>query len=287
MVASPCIAASAVEVDLGAIDTLPPAKGGSAGAPIELRPPAAIRAAIAKREAARRAAAERDAQRARRARAAEERRRADVARKAAAKRRAAEDRRKADAARRAGQARERAEQARSQAEQRKMAAREKARKAAEASARATARSKDLPKAETGIAVKSANKSERVAPPAAGEPAAEQPAAGKPAARSANRAPSGGKARIAFAKGSSQLSAAARRNMTPVIQGLSRNAESRLVIYAYASGDKARRLSLSRALAVRLHLIKSGIQGTRAEVRALGSNTAEKPVDRVDLVLVGR
>ncbi len=85
--ATPSLAASAVEIDLGAIDTLPPAKGGSAGAPIELKPPAAIRAEIVKREAARRAAARR---------AAEERKRADTARKAAAKRRAAEERRKAD-----------------------------------------------------------------------------------------------------------------------------------------------------------------------------------------------
>ena len=76
-------------------------------------------------------------------------------------------------------------------------------------------------------------------------------------------------------------------MKPVIQSLSRNSNSRLVIYAYAGGAKARRLSLSRALAVRLHLIKGGIQGTRAEVRALGSNTTEKPIDRVDLVLVGQ
>jgi len=82
--ATPSLADSVVEVDLGAIDTLPPARRGSAGVPIELRPPAAIRAEIAKREAAQRAAAQR---------AATEREQADIARKAAIKRRAEQDRR--------------------------------------------------------------------------------------------------------------------------------------------------------------------------------------------------
>lgn len=278
MVATPSLGASAVKVDLGAIDTLPPAKGGSAGAPIELRPPAAIRAEIARREAARRIAEER---------AAKDRKRADIARKAAAKRRAAQDRRKKAAARRAEEARRRAEAGRKEAERRKMAADEKARKAGEARARAAAQPKDLRKAAPKVAVKSANKSERVAPPAASKPTASKPTASKSAGQTANRPPAPGKTRISFAEGSTQLTAAARQNMTPIIQSLSRNANSRLVIYAYAGGEKARRLSLSRALAVRRHLIKAGIQGTRAEVRALGSNTPEKPVDRVDLVLVGQ
>ncbi len=274
MAATPSLAASAVEVDLGAIDTLPPIKGGSAGAPIELNPPAAIRAEIARREAARRAADRR---------AAKERARTETSRKMAAERRAAEENRKAAAARRAGQARQRAEAARKTAEQRKMAADEKARKANAASAaRAAAQPKALRKAEPEVAVKSANKSERVVPAAAGKPAVSSPAP-----QTSNRPPAAGKTRIAFAKGSAQLTAAARKNMAPVIESLSRNAKSRLVIYAYAGGEKARRLSLSRALAVRLHLIKAGIQGTRAEVRALGGKTTEKPVDRVDLVLMGR
>jgi len=277
MAASPALGASAVKVDLGAIDTLPPARAGSAGAPLELTPPAAIRAEIARRAAARRTAEERAAAR----RITEER---------AAARRIAEARQRAE------QSRRRAEAGRKEAEQRKMAADEQARKASEARARAAAQPKDLRKPAPKLAAKSANKSERMAPPAAGKPAT-----GKPAGQTANRAPSAGKTRIAFAKGSTRLTVAARKNMAPIIESLSRNAGSRLVIYAYASGGKAgasgekagagggkaRRLSLSRALAVRRHLIEAGIQGTRAEVRALGSNTTEKPLDRVDLVLVGR
>lgn len=257
MTAAPTLAASAVEVDLGAIDTLPPAKGGSAVSPIELTPPAAIRAEIARREAARRAADRRAATQ----RAALERKQAAAARKQATARRAEADR--------------------EEARQRKMAAQEKARK--ERAARAAGRPKELQKTEPRVAVaKSANKSESVAPPAAGKPSA-----GDPAPLTAKRAPSAGKTRITFAKGSTQLSAAAKQNMAPVIRSLSQNAKTRLVIYAYAGGKKARRLSLSRALAVRRHLIKAGIEGTRAEVRALGATTTEKPLDRADLVLVGQ
>ncbi|MHA1536513.1 MAG: hypothetical protein ACTSUD_03070 [Alphaproteobacteria bacterium] len=288
---APSLAASAVEIDLGVIDTLPPPKGKSAGVPVELTPPASIRAEIARREAAQRVAAERAGKaRAAKERAADKRRQEEIARKSAAERRA-------------GEARQRAEAERREAERRKRAADEKARKAAEARARARNRAggqpKQLGRSGSGVAVKSANKSERVAPPpalaskpAASNPAPGNPAAGKPAPGkapplTATRTQAPGKTRIAFAKGSNQLTAAARQSLTPVIESLSKNAGSRLVIYAYAGGEKARRRSLSRALAVRLHLIKAGIQGTRAEIRALGGNTKEKPVDRVDLVLVGR
>jgi len=260
---NPALAAPAVEVDLGAIDTLPPAKGGSAGSPIELTPPASIRAKIARQEAAKRAADQR---------AAEARKRSETAQKAEASRRAAEENKRSAAARRAEEARRSAGASRKAAEQRRMAADEKARRAAEA--RATAQPKELRK--------SANKSERVAPPAAKEPVANNPAP-----QAASKPSASGKTRLMFAKGSSQLTSAARRNLTPVVQSLSGNAGNRLVIYAYAGGEKARRLSLSRALAVRLYLIKAGIQGTRTEVRAQGSSTTEKPVDRVDLELVGQ
>jgi outer membrane protein OmpA-like peptidoglycan-associated protein len=64
------------------------------------------------------------------------------------------------------------------------------------------------------------------------------------------------------------------------------------LLAYADGDednanKARRLSLSRALAVRAYLIDKQIQSTRMDVRALGNRTKESPKDRVDVVLVSR
>lgn len=62
--------------------------------------------------------------------------------------------------------------------------------------------------------------------------------------------------------------------------------------AYADGDqdganKARRLSLSRALAVRAYLIDNEIASTRMDVRALGNRADDGPADRVDLVVINR
>ncbi|HEY9568576.1 MAG TPA: lysophospholipase, partial [Thalassobaculum sp.] len=67
---------------------------------------------------------------------------------------------------------------------------------------------------------------------------------------------------------------------------------RVQLLAYAAGDesnanKARRISLSRALAVRAYLIDKQIQSTRMDVRALGNRTTDSPRDRVDVVLVSR
>ena len=66
--------------------------------------------------------------------------------------------------------------------------------------------------------------------------------------------------------------------------------TRLQLKAYASAQDssasaARRLSLSRALAVRSFLIESGVSSTRIDVRALGAKSESGPPDRVDLVVV--
>jgi hypothetical protein len=62
---------------------------------------------------------------------------------------------------------------------------------------------------------------------------------------------------------------------------------RLQVVAYAAGDDlsasaARRLSLSRALAVRTFLIDNGVRSTRIDVRALGDKVPDQPANRVDL-----
>jgi outer membrane protein OmpA-like peptidoglycan-associated protein len=69
-------------------------------------------------------------------------------------------------------------------------------------------------------------------------------------------------------------------------------EMRIQLMAYAGGDdmqasKARRLSLSRALAVRTYLIENGVRSTRIDVRALGNKTTEEPVNRVDVIVAER
>lgn len=67
---------------------------------------------------------------------------------------------------------------------------------------------------------------------------------------------------------------------------------RLQLRAYADGtgrnvSQARRLSLSRALAVRAFLIDEGVGATRIDVRALGSEVPEGPGDRVDIEVMAR
>ena len=70
-------------------------------------------------------------------------------------------------------------------------------------------------------------------------------------------------------------------------------QKRLQVVAYAASQgntsAARRLSLSRALAVRSYLIDKGIRSTRIDVRAMGAPEAASsgPADRVDLVVVGQ
>lgn len=68
--------------------------------------------------------------------------------------------------------------------------------------------------------------------------------------------------------------------------------TRLQLKAYAEGtgkdtSKARRLSLSRALAVRSFLIENGLRSTRIDVRALGIARDGGLPDRVDIVMLGR
>jgi len=74
--------------------------------------------------------------------------------------------------------------------------------------------------------------------------------------------------------------------------MSSNDRLRAQIVAYAAGtndtaSQARRLSLSRALAVRSYLIEKGIASTRLDVRALGHQVDSGSPDRVDLTLAGR
>ena len=96
----------------------------------------------------------------------------------------------------------------------------------------------------------------------------------------------------FPAGSTDLPAAARPELDRVAERLAGDEALRLQLNAYAAGEgdqssQARRISLSRALAVRAYLIDKGVRSTRLDVRALGQPQDNGPADRVDLVVVGR
>lgn len=88
--------------------------------------------------------------------------------------------------------------------------------------------------------------------------------------------------------SSELNDTTRQKLTNLLPLLKEDESRRLAVHAYASGEdgsksSARRISLSRALAVRAYLMDNGIKPTRVDVRALGLETDRKPLERVDLV----
>jgi outer membrane protein OmpA-like peptidoglycan-associated protein len=100
------------------------------------------------------------------------------------------------------------------------------------------------------------------------------------------AAAGALSRVLFTAGSADLSDGARRDLSQLADRLGRDAETRIQLLAYAEGtaeseSQARRLSLSRALAVRSYLIEQGIRSTRVNVQALGIKGAGGPADRVD------
>ena len=99
-------------------------------------------------------------------------------------------------------------------------------------------------------------------------------------------------RVAFGATASKLPAAAKNDLKALAKKLKGKDNLRLQLMAYAGGkslssSKARRMSLSRALSVRSFLIENGVRSTRIDVRALGSKTTEKPVNRVDVNIVER
>jgi outer membrane protein OmpA-like peptidoglycan-associated protein len=98
--------------------------------------------------------------------------------------------------------------------------------------------------------------------------------------------------IAFGPGSTKLGDDGKKRLDGVIRSMTSNGQLRAEIAAYAAGttdtaSQARRMSLSRALAVRSYLIGNGIASTRLDVRALGNQVETGSPDRVDISLAGR
>ena len=104
--------------------------------------------------------------------------------------------------------------------------------------------------------------------------------------------SGSKLQVLFAPASARLESDGKAILGPVSAALAKNSKLRVELRAYARGNaetasQARRLSLSRALAIRSHLIKSGVRATRIDVRALGSKVPSGVPNRVDLLVFTR
>lgn len=145
-----------------------------------------------------------------------------------------------------------------------------------------------------------------APPAAAAPetpAAAPPPPAAPTARpaaaprqTASLPPSGGlkvgqQIRLGFAANAVTLDGDAETQLDGIAKGLTANTDLRLQLLAYAGGadsaSQARRLSLSRALAVRSYLIRKGVRSTNIDVRALGDKFEGGPPDRVDAIVTAR
>lgn len=119
---------------------------------------------------------------------------------------------------------------------------------------------------------------------------EQPAAAATGQSAALPAAPGtaGLQRIGFAQGSADLTEEAKRTLDGIAAQMQSKKSIRAQLLAYAAdsgdgGSQARRLSLSRALAVRAYLIDKGVRSTRLDVRALGSKIPDGPPDRVDVI----
>lgn len=98
--------------------------------------------------------------------------------------------------------------------------------------------------------------------------------------------------IQFDKETARLPDGARDLLAHLASRMSEDATLEVQLLAYAGGNeenasKARRLSLSRALAVRSFLIDQGVRSTRIEVRALGNKVPDGDPERVDIAVQKR
>lgn len=130
------------------------------------------------------------------------------------------------------------------------------------------------------------------------PNAEQESAPQPAAPTQQAAlppasaPSAGEVRVPFQEAQINLEDNQQALLAPLADQLNSDERLAVRVQAYASGDasdpnKARRLSLQRALKVRKFFIDQGIRSVRVEVRALGMSGPDGSVDRVDVIPVAR
>ena len=74
----------------------------------------------------------------------------------------------------------------------------------------------------------------------------------------------------------------------ILRYLRQSRSKRVAVYGYAENagntDKTNQLSLSRALIISEYLADNGIEASRVEARAMGSDTPISPKNRVDVIL---
>jgi len=155
-----------------------------------------------------------------------------------------------------------------------------------------------PPAPVAKAVKKPGKPKAAPPPAPVAKAVKKPEAAPAPKEQAALPPApettgtGKTLRVEFKPTASKFPATAKKGLQALAKKLKGKDNLRLQLMAYAGGkslsaSKARRMSLLRALSVRSFLIGSGVRSTHIDVRALGSKTTEKPLNRVDVNIVER
>jgi hypothetical protein len=97
--------------------------------------------------------------------------------------------------------------------------------------------------------------------------------------------------VTFGGGEADLSPGSAAAIQNLVRTVPSGDNTSFNVVAYAAGtpedpSTARRLSLSRALAVRSALIADGVNSARIYVRALGAAGGDEPPDRVDLSVLG-
>jgi outer membrane protein OmpA-like peptidoglycan-associated protein len=98
-------------------------------------------------------------------------------------------------------------------------------------------------------------------------------------------------RLTFAPGQSDLSPESVSSIKKLADGAPSGDAVSFNVLAYAPGSAndpstARRVSLSRAMAVRSALVGDGVSSARIYVRALGEQFGSGPPDRVDVTVLG-
>lgn len=104
-------------------------------------------------------------------------------------------------------------------------------------------------------------------------------------------PSTGGLQVTFGSGQTDLSPASAAAIQGLVKSAPASGGASFNVVAYAAGtpedpSTARRLSLSRALAVRSALMANGVSSSRIFVRALGAKEGDTTPDRVDLAVLG-